>query len=112
MGRPASFVVSLHADLRPLVVGLNRQLATRGAPPVCKQELPEIDDMLHAVLGSRVPEETRCVRCRGYASLDADGELICLNCGRPVAPRRELDDVIEEITEELIRYREEQAKSA
>jgi len=112
MTRPFSFVVSLHADLRPLVVGLNRQLEMRGAPPVRKEELPEIDEMLHAVLGSRTSEATRCSRCRGYASVDGDGELICLNCGRPVAPRRELNDVIEEIAENLIRYRQEQVKSA
>ena len=111
MTRPSSFVVTLHADLRPLVVGLNRLLATRGAPPVTKEELPEIDEMLYATLGTRGPEATRCLRCGGYASADGDGELVCLNCGRPVAPRRELNEVIEEIAANLLQYRQER-KSA
>ena len=112
MSKAFSHVVSLHADLRPLVVGLNRQLASRGVAPVGKEELPKIDDMLHQLLGTRASEATRCPRCHGYATMDADGEFVCLNCGRSVAPRKHLDDVIHEIADRLIQYRQERLKSA
>ena len=112
MSKVFSHVVSLHADLRPLVAGLNRLLASRGAALVRKEELPEIDDMLHHVLGTRASEATRCSRCHGYATMDADGEFVCLNCGRSVAPRKGLDDVIEEIADRLIQYRQEGLRSA
>ena len=74
MTRPSSFVVTLHADLRPLVANLNRVLAKRGAAPVQKHELPDIDEMLYAALGNRAAEAARCSRCGGYASADSDGE--------------------------------------
>lgn len=102
-----SFVVLLSADLRPLVVGLNRELAGRGAGPVGKEELPEIDRMLHEGLGAPASEASRCPHCRGYLSIDSDDDLICLNCGRPAAPRRELDDVIRKIAQRLLEYRGE-----
>jgi len=107
-----SHVVSLHADLRPLTSNLNRLLEIQGAPPVRKDELAEVDDMLHRALADRAGEGTRCPRCHGYASLDGDGDLICLNCGRPAMPNKQLDDVVVEIAEKLLDYRRQQPNGA
>ncbi len=103
-----SHVVSLHADLRPLITKVNGVLAVQGAPPVRKDELAEIDEMLHRALASRATEGTRCPRCHGYASLDGDGDLICLNCGRPAMPNKQLDEVSNEISLNLLHYRRQQ----
>lgn len=82
-------------------------LASQGSPPVRKDELAEIDEMLHASLKSRDAEGTRCPHCHGYASVDGDGDLICLNCGRPAIPPKKLTEVIDEITVNLLRYRKQ-----
>ena len=104
------FIVSLSSDLRPLVARLNRALAGLDAEPVLKEELPEIDRILHEDSEAPGAEATRCPRCHGYISLDLDGELICLNCGRPAAPTRTLDDVVQKIAQMLIDLREERWK--
>jgi hypothetical protein len=103
-----SFVVSLNSDLRPLVGILNRELESRGAEPVRKEELPEIDEMLQQALVSPNSGITHCPHCHGYVSIDLDGELTCLNCARPAAPRRGLDDVVENIAQRLVDFRAEE----
>jgi hypothetical protein len=103
-----SFVVSLNSDLRPLVGILNRELASRGAELVRKEELPEIDEMLQEVLVSPSSGITNCPHCHGYVSIDLDGELTCLNCARPAVPRKGLDDVVEKIAQMLVAAREEE----
>ena len=95
-------VVTLAADLRPLVEGLNRELVVRGAEPVRPEELPEIDHMLHSRLEAGSPLPTRCGRCGGHACLDTFGDYTCLNCGRPVRTRGSLEDVICEVAQGLV----------
>lgn len=107
MSKGYSFVVSLNADLRPLVGALNRELASRGDEPVRKEELPDIDEMLQQVLVSPDSEVTQCPHCQGYVSIDLDGDLTCLNCARPAVPRRGLDDVVENIAQKLVDSRAE-----
>jgi hypothetical protein len=105
-----SFVVSLNSDLRPLIGGLNRELASHRAEPIQGEELPEIDRMLHQGLGVAGSEARRCSHWRGYVSPDADGDLTCLNCGRSTALRRKLDDVTQELAQRLIDYRMQQSR--
>ena len=101
-----SFVVSVVADLRPVVGGLNRELLSQGAEPVCREELPEVDRMLHEELGVHGSQSTRCPRCGGYIFTEAVGEETCLNCGRQGASRN-LEDVIQKIAQGLIAQRHE-----
>ena len=103
--KKAPFVVTLVADLRPLVVGLNRELVVRGADPVRREELTEIDRMLHDGPPERDSLLTRCRHCGGYVCADAGGDNTCLNCGRPVNACRLLEDVIQEIAQHLIERR-------
>lgn len=107
-----SFVVTLNADLRPLIGGLNRELESHGAEPVRKVELSEIDGMLQEVLGASASGVTHCPHCQGYVSIDLDGELTCLNCARPTTPRMELDDVIQQIAQRLIERRADHSSEA
>lgn len=105
--KKAPFVVTLVADLRPLVVGLNRELLVRGADPVRWAELSEIDGMLHKDLPDRDSPSTRCWHCGGYVYADTGGDYTCLNCGRLVNARRPLEDVIQEIARHVIERRRE-----
>jgi tRNA(Ile2) C34 agmatinyltransferase TiaS len=105
--KKAPFVVTLVADLRPLVVGLNRELLVRGAEPVRREELMEIDRMLYDGLPDRDSPFARCRRCGGYVCADTVGDYTCLNCGRPVNARGPLEDVIQEIAQHLIERRRE-----
>ncbi len=107
--KKAPFVVTLVADLRPLVVALNRELLQRGAVPVQRQELSEIDRMLHDGPLERDLPTTRCRHCGGYVCADTGGDCTCLNCGRPDASRR-LADVIQKIVQDLIERRREQSQ--
>jgi DNA-directed RNA polymerase subunit RPC12/RpoP len=104
--KKAPFVVTLVADLRPLVVGLNRELVVRGADPVRREELTELDEMLHEGLPDRDSPVARCRHCGGYVCGDTVGEYTCLNCGRPINDRGPLEDVIDRIVEELLGRRE------
>ena len=105
--KKAPFVVTLVADLRPLVVVLNRELLMCGADPVRREELTEIDRMLHDGPPDRDSSFTRCCHCGGYVYADTSGDYTCLNCGRPVNACRPLEDVIQEIAEHLIKQRRE-----
>ncbi len=107
--KKAPFVVTLVADLRPLVVGLNRELLLRGADPVRRQELSEIDRMLHGGSADRDSLSTRCRHCGGYVCAEPGGDYTCLNCGRPAASRR-LADVIQKIVQDLIERRQERSQ--
>jgi hypothetical protein len=106
--KKAPFVVSFVADLRPLVAGLNRELLSRGAEPVCWEELSEVDLLLHEGPPDRVTLATRCPRCRGYLLIDASGEHTCLNCARPTDARR-LEEVIQQIVQQLVERRRERS---
>ena len=101
----APFVVSMFADLRPLVVILNRELLSRGAGPVRTEELPEIDGILHESVRADSPPATRCPRCGGYVCGDMIGDRTCLNCGRPAASRH-LEDLTQRIALDLIEQRQ------
>lgn len=105
--KKAPFVVTLVADLRPLVVGLNRELLGRGAGPVQREELAAIDTMLHDGPPDCDSPPTRCRHCGGYVCAGTDEDDSCLNCGRPVNARRPLEDVIQEIAQHLIERRRE-----
>ena len=48
-------IVSIISDLRPLIRGINRELASYGAELIRKEELVEIDRMLHKRLGVAHP---------------------------------------------------------
>ena len=108
--KKALFVVTLVADLRPLVVGLNRELLVRGADPVRWEELAEIDRMLHDGLPARDSPSTRCRHCGGYVYADTGGDGTCLNCGRPVNARR-LEEVIQKIVQDLVKRRRERSST-
>lgn len=110
MIKSRSIVVLLSSDLRPITLGINRELASYGAEPVQKEELPEIDRMLHEGLGVARSETGRCSHCRGYASIGADGDLTCLNCGRSGTPPRQLDEVTHELSKRLLDRRVEQSR--
>lgn len=102
--RPAivpDVIVSIISDLRPLIRGINRELASYGAELIRKEELVEIDRMLHKRLGVAHPEAGRCWHCQGYASISADGDLTCLNCGRSGTAPRQLDDCDSRIVAEI-----------
>ncbi len=105
--KKAPFVVTLVADLRPLVVGLNRELLVRGADPVQSAELPEIDRMLHQGVPDRDSPSARCRHCRGYIFAEAGGDDTCLNCGRSFNARGPLEAVIQEIAQHVIEQRRE-----
>ena len=102
-----SFVVSLAGNVRPIIGGLDRQLADSGAGPVRKEEWPEIDRMLHEDPGAAASKSTRCYQCGGYVSTDIDSDSVCLNCGRRTSSRRELLDVIQMMAQKLIERRAE-----
>ncbi len=112
MKKVPTLVVSLASGLRPLIVGLNRELLDHGADPVQKEEWPVIDEMLHEDLIDPPAKGARCVHCAGYLGSEMDGELMCLNCGRSAAPRKNLAEVVEEITQRLIERRRERSESA
>lgn len=103
--KSGTMVVLLSSDLRPVTRGINEELASFGAEPVQKEELPEIDRMLHEWLGVARPETGRCSHCRGYAIISADGDLTCLNCGRSGTPPRQLDEVTHELSKRLLHRR-------
>jgi hypothetical protein len=109
--KKAPFVVTLVADLRPLVVGLNRELLVRGADPVRREELTEVDEMLHVGLPDRDSPFTRCRHCGGYVCGDMGGEYTCLNCGRPMNDRGPLEHVIKKIVQDLIERRRARSRT-
>lgn len=104
------FVASLVADLRPFVDGLNRELLSQGVEPVQKEELPEIDRMLHEGLEAEPVRGTNCPRCGGYVYGAWTTEQTCLNCGGPAGGSRELEDEMDRIARELIAQRCQKAK--
>ena len=106
------FVVSLAGNVRPLIGGLNGQLANRGAGPVRKEEWPEIDRMLHEDLRAPASESKCCHQCGGYVSTDIDGDMVCLTCGRRTSSRRQLSDVIQMMAQKLIERRAKQPREA
>jgi len=103
--KKSPFVVTLVVDLRPLVVGLNRELLVRGAGPVRQAELPDIDRMLHEGFPDADSPSTRCWHCGGYIYGEFGGDDACLNCGRPFKTRGRLEDVILKIAGDLIERR-------
>jgi hypothetical protein len=44
-------IVSSNSALYPIIRDIHRELASCGAEPIRKEELPEIDPMLHEGLG-------------------------------------------------------------
>lgn len=108
--KKSPFVVTLVADLRPFVVGLNRELQVRGAGPVQQEELPEIDRMLHEGFPDADAPSTRCRHCGGYIYGEIGGDDACLNCGRPFRTRGRLEDVIPKIAGDLIEQRRPTAR--
>ncbi len=104
----AGLAVSLAGAIRPVLGPLNRELASRHAPAVSKEEWPELDTILHKSRSASTMPGTRCGYCGGYLNTDADGEFTCLNCARSAIPRRELGELVEELARELIEYRSRQ----
>ncbi|MDZ4277752.1 MAG: hypothetical protein U1B78_01305 [Dehalococcoidia bacterium] len=88
---------------------LNQELARRGANPVSKEELPEIDTLLDKSLAEGGARAGRCWRCDGYIGPDVEGEQTCLNCGRPAGPNKQLAEVVESIAQCLIERRAAEA---
>ncbi len=107
--KKAPFIVSLVADLRPVVRGINEALVAYGAETVRAEELAEIDRMLHDDLRGGASRPVRCPRCGGYVYADATGDYTCLNCGRPGGTTRLLENVIQQIAQGLIERRQEQS---
>ncbi len=101
----AGFVVSLAAAIRPVLGLLNRELASRNARAVSRDEWAELDEILHEGHAASVMPGTPCSYCGGYLNTDSDGDFTCLNCGRSTVPRRELGELVEKLARELIEYR-------
>lgn len=97
--------VSLAGAIRPVLGPLNRELASRNAGAVSREELPELDDILHEGPSSKITPGMRCSFCGGYLDTDVDGEYTCLNCARSAIPRRELDELVEKLAGRLITNR-------
>ena len=106
--KKAGFVVSLAGAIRPVLGPLNRELASRNAPAVSREEWPELDEILHEDPAAGTMLGMRCSNCGGYFTPDADGESTCLNCGRSAIPRRELGELVEKLARDLIEYRSRQ----
>ena len=100
--------VSLAGAVRPVLGPLNRELASRNAPAVSRDEWPELDDMLHEDEAASIIPGERCAYCQGYLSTGEQGEFTCLNCARSAIPRRELGELVERLAQRLIEYRARQ----
>ena len=106
---PPSGVVSIFTGSRPLLAVLNRELLSRGAGPVGREELPEIDEMLDDSGDAASQPPARCQRCGGYVCADIQDDRTCLNCGRPVGVGRRLEDLTQKIAADLIEQRQRAA---
>ncbi len=106
--RRAGLAVSLAGAIRPVLGSLNRELASRNARAVSRDEWAELDEILHEDNSASFIPGMRCSYCGGYLDIDADGEFTCLNCARSAIPRRELDELVEKLAQRLIEYRSRQ----
>ncbi len=104
----AGLAVSLAGAVRPVLGPLNRELASRNAPAVTREEWPELDDILHEPNSASVIMGMRCSSCGGYLDTDGDGEFTCLNCARSAFPRREVGELVVRLARRLIEYRSRQ----
>ena len=104
----AGLAVSLAGAVRPVLGPLNRELASRNARAVSREEWPELDDILHEPNSASVIMGMRCSSCGGYLDTDGDGEFTCLNCARSAYPRREVGELVERLARRLIEYRSRQ----
>ena len=100
--------VSLAGAIRPVLGPLNRELASRNALAVSREEWPELDEILHEDSSASFIPGMRCLYCGGYLNTDADGGFTCLNCARSAIPRRELDELVDNLARRLMEYRSRQ----
>ena len=104
----SGLAVSLAGAIRPVLGPLDRELASRNARAVSREERPELDEILHDGHSASIIPGMRCSFCGGYLDTEPDGEFTCLNCARSAIPRRELDELVEKLARRLIEYRSRQ----
>jgi len=103
--RTTGLSASLAAAIRPILKPLNRELARRDEEAVTREEWPGLDDALHEADSAGFSLGMRCASCEGYLDVDGEGGFTCLNCARSATPRRDLEELVEDLADQLIANR-------
>ena len=101
--------VSLARAIGPILKPLNRELERRSASAVTRQEYPFVDDVLHEEQAAARARAASCPYCGGYLQPEADaGEFTCIICARSSNPRRNVDQLAEQLADRLLEHRSRQ----
>ena len=97
---------SLARAIGPILKPLNRELAKRKAAAVTRDEYAVVDDVLHEMQEREAKAAMRCRHCGGPLQPEAEeGEYTCLICARSSSPRREVDQLVEQVADRLLEHR-------